>query len=488
MKYFLDVHDFYYTRTFPPSGKNYKTFNDVVISSEEKDDILEVVARKNGEYIKFELKPGEEHRCFDLVFNTRDANDDKNIKWFKKSTLDSNILADYYELIDPNTDTSSLRSRNLNTYFDSHSHMDPDVLKDYLKGNDEQKYNALKVGKKIEKVNLDFSSYESLKASAKINRFYTIHTANTNQIGNKLGFHLGGFCDDNGVGGSELAAEISGYDSLPSDLYLCLMDDKYNFLPLKEKELDSLFNYLCPPEEMFDAPEEAFENYDGEEYELNDYFLFVKIDSIWPKSSDQYENHYEYCYPLFVENKPYFPYFNHFFEMVGFDRIHDLITLKINRGKGEEAIDIKLNEVCKLDFSYSPNEDDDEYREGTVIFTLRHLSLKAPKLEGKIKYHATFQVDNKITEDEAFYLSPITDDIDNGPTIDVPIGDTIGIFAIDEDNGFILLYGLSNVEGEDEARVYYLPLWLDKENTYIISMTEDGKRSVSTNVISYVKN
>lgn len=36
------------------------------------------------------------------------------------------------------------------------------------------------------------------------------------------------------------------------------MDDKYNFLPLKEKELDSLFNYLCPPEEMFDTPEDRW--------------------------------------------------------------------------------------------------------------------------------------------------------------------------------------------------------------------------------------
>ena len=486
MKYFLDVHDSYYTRTFPPSGKNYKTFNNVVISSEEKDDILEVTARKNGEYIKFELKPGEEHKCFELVFNTRDANDDKNIKWFKKSTIDSNILADYYELIDPNTDTSSLRSRKLDTYFSPYSHMDPDLLKEYLQGEEKPKYNAIKVSEKIEKINLDFSSYESLKNSAKINRFYTIHTANTNQIGNKLGFHLGGFCDEYGKGGSGLAAEISGYDSLPSDLYLCLMDDKYNFLPLKEKELDSLFNYLCPPEEMFDTPEESFENYEDEEYELNDYILFVKVDSFWSKSSDQYETHYEYCYPLFIENKPFFPYFNHFFNMEGFDRIHDLITLKINRGKGDEVIEVKLNEECKLDFDYSPNNDDEEHRKGTVTLMLRHLNLREPSLPGKIKYHATFEVDDKITEDDIFYLSPVTDDIDNGPTIDVPVGDTIGVFAIDIDNGFILLYGLNHEEGE-EAKVYYLPLWLDKGNIYKISMLDNGKKNISLNVISYVK-
>ena len=68
----------------------------------------------------------------------------------------------------------------------------------------------------------------------------------------------------------------------------------------------------------------------------------------------------------------------------------------------------------------------------------------------------------------------------------MPVGDTIGVFAIDIDNGFILLYGLNHEEGE-EARVYYLPLWLDKENIYKISMLDNGKKNISLNVISYVK-
>lgn len=486
MKYFLAVKQNIYTHYYVPSNKEYNVYQNIFVSCFEDGDVMNVKAKRLDEEKTFSLKLGEEVEAFDLLFSLRDASDRDVIKYFKSSTLDSNILADYYELVDPNTDTTSLRSRNLNTYFDPHSHMDPDLLKEHLKKEDKLTHNAIKIGEKIEKVNLDFSSYESLKASANINRFYTIHTANTNQIGNKLGFHLGGFCDEYGKGGSELAAEISGYDSLPSDLYLCLMDDKYNFLPLKEKELDSLFNYLCPPEEMFDTSEESFENYEGEEYELNDYILFVKVDSFWSKSSDQYETHYEYCYPLFIENKPFFPYFNHFFNMEGFDRIHDLITLKINRGKGDEVIDVKLNEERKLDFDYSPNNDDEEHRKGTVTITLRHLNLREPSLPGKIKYHATFEVDDNITEDDTFYLSPITDDIDNGPTIDVPVGDTIGVFAIDIDNGFILLYGLNHEEGE-EAKVYYLPLWLDKENIYKISMLDNGKKNISLNVISYVK-
>ena len=107
-----------------------------------------------------------------------------------------------------------------------------------------ESFNAIRVGDKIEKTYIDFSSYESLTETSGFAKLYTIHTAETNAISNKLGLHIGGFCDDRGNGGPDLAAEIAGYPSLPSDLILCLMDDKYNFLPLDEKQLYALFVYL----------------------------------------------------------------------------------------------------------------------------------------------------------------------------------------------------------------------------------------------------
>ena len=486
MKYFLDVHDFYYTRTFPPSGKNYKTFNNVVISSEEKDDILEVTARKNGEYIKFELKPGEEHKCFELVFNTRDANDNKNIKWFKKSTIDSNILADYYELIDPNTDTSSLRSRKLDTYFSPYSHMDPDVMKEYLQGENKPKYNAIKVGEKIEKINLDFSSYESLKNSAKIDRFYTIHTANTNQIGDKLGFHLGGFCDDRGNGGSDLAAEISGYDSLPSDLYLCLMDNKYNFLPLEEKQLEKLYNYLCPPEEMFEAPEEAADEDIDDEYALADYILFFKVDANWPKSGDDLKVRYEWCYPLYIEKKPSFQFFDDLFVVEGFDRIHNLITLKLNRGKGDELINVKIDEEYKIEFDYYGTPGNDySYRVGTASFMLRHVNLVNNTLPGKLVFHNKYVNGGKTVMDEEVSLDTITDDVENGPTIQNAADDDCGVFAIDKEVGLILLYGLRQ---DDENIVeYYFPVWFDKQYEENVTFNDENGNFEILNTVRYEK-
>ena len=106
------------------------------------------------------------------------------------------------------------------------------------------KENAIKITDKIEKVYIDLSSLESIQASTSFKRLYTIHTANTINISLFLGFHIGGFCDDRGTVEFELAEEISGYDYLPSELYLCLMDASYNFLPLNEEELDKLYNYL----------------------------------------------------------------------------------------------------------------------------------------------------------------------------------------------------------------------------------------------------
>ncbi|MBO4541305.1 MAG: hypothetical protein J5736_04945, partial [Bacilli bacterium] len=104
--------------------------------------------------------------------------------------------------------------------------------------------NAIRLGSKIEKVTIDFADLESLKKSSGFSRLYTIHTAKTNQMSQKLGFHVGGFCDDRGKGGSAFAAYLVGYDSLPSDAILCKMDSQYEYLPFNQEELDSLFDLL----------------------------------------------------------------------------------------------------------------------------------------------------------------------------------------------------------------------------------------------------
>ena len=105
-------------------------------------------------------------------------------------------------------------------------------------------YNAIRVSNQVEKIELDFSTYEGLQETSGVKRFYTIHTEKTNQMTEKLGFHVGGFCDDRGRGGPRLAAEISGYEYLPSDLFLCKMDSRYDYLPLSEAEVDALFDLL----------------------------------------------------------------------------------------------------------------------------------------------------------------------------------------------------------------------------------------------------
>ena len=101
--------------------------------------------------------------------------------------------------------------------------------------------NAIRVSDSTRKVHVDFNNIET---STGFRRLYTIHTAKTLDYSRQVGFHVGGFCDDRGQGGSSLAARTAGYEDLPSDLILCKMDDHYNFLPLNESELNCLYTYL----------------------------------------------------------------------------------------------------------------------------------------------------------------------------------------------------------------------------------------------------
>ena len=133
------------------------------------------------------------------------------------------------------------------------------------------KYNAIRVSDEIERYYVDFSTLDSLKESTGFERLYTIHTASTQELSKTLGFHIAGFCDDHGEGGPDLASEIAGYDYLPSDLILCLMGDKYNFLPFDEGQLESLYLYLTTGEVK-----------SSHAFKENDLGSFLSRNSIYP--------------------------------------------------------------------------------------------------------------------------------------------------------------------------------------------------------------
>ena len=106
------------------------------------------------------------------------------------------------------------------------------------------KENAIRVSNHCEKVAIDFSTYNALKETSGFARLYTVSTAATERLTKTLGFPIGGFCDDRGKGGTPLAARLSGYDEIPSDLILCRMGPKGDYRPLTQHQIEALFFYL----------------------------------------------------------------------------------------------------------------------------------------------------------------------------------------------------------------------------------------------------
>ena len=371
-------------------------------------------------------------------------------------------------------------------YFSPYSHMDPDLMKEYLQGENKPKYNAIKVGKTVEKIVLDFSSYESLQETSGVARFYTIHTAQTNQIGNKLGFHLGGFCDDLGSGGSDLAAEISGYEELPSDLFLCLMDNQYNFLPLSEKQLNDLYNYLVKQNE--DTQEESYENYDAQENDLEDYVLFFKVNAYWPDNEEQLSLHYEYCYPLLLEKKPSFPFFDELFTVEGYDRIHETLTLKLKMGKKEEIINLKLDEEYELNFDYnSLPRKKSTHRVGTAVFAFRRFNFATNKIPGKIIFHAKSEGAEIESVDQEFVIDDINDKGDDDSIIELETGERYCVLLIDELARIVIFAGFRQAEQEEDDQTYFVPLWLDKTNEEYFNFAGEEDRLVISITTRYRK-
>ena len=486
--------------------------------------------------------------------------------------------------------------------------------------------NAIKVSGVIEKIHVDFSSIDAMYESTGFKRFYTIHTAKTNKMSAQLGFHVGGFCDDRGSGGPDLAAKIAGYEYLPSDLILCFMDDKYNFLPLNERQLESLYVYLTTgkvvsstvdddaqaffdkyqinpvlpeiggncdviiPEpdgkvivliydfntdEMSDSEafkvgenlfyyadklvnefenvgdvllspekdyyllnyrdteaqtyvvliqaienpkekqvltsildvikdelseqhktekeltdvsiEESFDEDIDDDDEMIDYVLFFKVEAEFPKSKDFLKTHYEFCYPLHLENKPKFPYFNSLFTYEGFDRINDVLSLVLRKGKQEEHIKIKLNEDYSFDFAYKTSLSNNSYREGKVTLSLHHFNFRQAHLPGRLICKNSVVIDGVASVDQAVSINNVTDDPDVEPFVMLDSGDGYGIFSIDEEAGLIIAYGFREGDEEDNPNQIYVPVWFDKPNEEYVSYSTDGHLNESINVLAYQK-
>ena len=128
----------------------------------------------------------------------------------------------------------------------------------------------------IVKVYVDFSNLDNIKSILNCDRLSTIHTAKTQELSEKLGFHLMGYVDREGDDiNNEVACEVSGYDYIGSFMLLFKTDDSYHELPLSEDELEKLYSYLTigeidnaktsvnldnkKPEVDLDAPEELIE-------------------------------------------------------------------------------------------------------------------------------------------------------------------------------------------------------------------------------------
>ena len=359
------------------------------------------------------------------------------------------------------------------------------------------KLNAIRISNIVEKVHVDFSSLDSLKESTGFKRLYTIHTQKTLDISKELGFHVAEFCDDHGTGGSSLAAKFSGYESLPSDLILCLMDEKYNFLPLSEAQLETLYIYLTTEEVrsyqsqegiVEDLAEEVMEtDYDDDDSGLG-YFVEFKVDASWPDSDDDYTYKDTYC--LFFmegeenEDKPL--YFKGFITMDGIDRIHETMTVRVDQKNRVDYYELELNKPFSFAFDYVTSSID-SHRKGTATLTLKKIRDIGEKLPGKLKFELVTKQGDKVVDTEVKYLDEVHSNIDEGHVIEMNDAMVYGIAYLDADNHYVILYTFP-ADKDEEVGTYYVGFALDDELVIEHSNKEKLKRRMTYRLtVKYVE-
>ena len=341
------------------------------------------------------------------------------------------------------------------------------------------KENAIRIGKGIEKTYIDFSSLESIRATSGFHRLYTIHTAATLALGTSVGFHVGGFCDDLGNGGSALAAIFVGYDSLPSDLILCKMDDSFNFLPLEETELEALFHRLNEVNAESEKQQE-------------DYFLRFQVRADFPGRPDElhYESDSVFGFLDDEERDPKFaePYFDSLIRFEGLDAAKGTLGIRLCQGEAKEEMTLAFGQSKEIAFDYAP-EGPSSRRVGTALLTPISLSIEDALYPGRLVFH--FQKKRALlTEyDQVKIMSDLKSirggDEDDSPLLEGPDGMVYGVFAIAPSQRAIILYRFT--QADPDVPTSFLFLSMDKAGEWVSRTKENGLIVETTLSICYLR-
>ena len=345
----------------------------------------------------------------------------------------------------------------------------------------------------ILKVYVDFSDLDNIKSVLNCDRLSTIHTAKTQELSEKLGFHLMGYVDREGDDiNNEVACEVSGYDYIGSFMLLFKTDDSYHELSLSEDELEKLYSYLTigeidnaktsvdldnkKPEVDLDAPEELIEEDYDDEILLVPYVLIFDVKCKWPKRSDKSFLDGSFAYPMVLEGdvEPNIFLFEDRIEVEGYDLLHEAIDLILHLGK-DIHVNVGLDKEEKVEFEYLNEPDNPEsYRVGSITIRLE-----------KHMFELSSIANGKLVIDEEIYINSDTPSNELRKIINNPEGsnkdsqccifETTDYFyrpwLVEYTGNFLIL--MLEIGDADYEDAYYLPIYRNKELLFLNSDISD---------------
>ena len=353
--------------------------------------------------------------------------------------------------------------------------MDPDIRAEYAKmWVKRMNENAILIRHlDVIKVHVDFSNDDDIYRLLDARRVSTIHTKKTQELSQKLGFHLVGYVDREGRDiNNDLACAISGYDYLGSFMLLFKTDDNFKNLPLEEDELESLYNYLTNIE---DVQEESREDELSEDDLLLCYVLMVDVNIAWPKIKN-YKCSYKLCVPVVYmdgREKYNLPYLNEAIEYLGIDRINGVLELKLHLGSDKE-LKLSLDKPVSFDFSYQKNPDNEEsYRVGSIRLELKHFIWVMSDFIGSINIKEELHSSDEPMVEEKTFIN-YRDDSKEYLSSSIS-GNTFYPFLIDSTHKMAIVYAYrKDYENEDLIVNTYFPINIDSKTIFHDKWTDDS--------------
>ncbi|MBO4541436.1 MAG: hypothetical protein J5736_05630, partial [Bacilli bacterium] len=167
------------------------------------------------------------------------------------------------------------------------------------------------------------------------------------------------------------------------------------------------------------------------------------------------------------------PYFNDFVHFKGLDREKGTLRIEADQKHRKDEYLLKLDEPLAIAFDYIDTTPSSR-RLGKATLVLRKMRNSMDSLSGKVRFAFEEWANGRRLDWDCEELKNPVSDIQRHELVELKDGDAYGVFMLDKESGYCLIYHFPQDENGDKTAFHLLKL--DEEFRRVESFSESGSK------------